>query len=166
MSKPMIVLLILLGLFIVAQFVRPPLNVATGSPTDAIVPKFPVPMTIQALLRRSCYDCHSNNTVYPWYSYVEPAGWLQASHIKDGKHALNFDEFMSYPAAKQYHRFGDIREQIEEGNMPLSSYTLIHRYAILSPEEKESLIQWTENMRDTMRNWYPIDSLQHAHRPR
>jgi hypothetical protein len=114
---------------------------------------------VENILKASCYDCHSNNTTYPWYFNVQPAGWWLGSHIENGKKEVNFDEFATYSLRRQFKKFKEIREQVEEGEMPLSSYTLIHRSTILSSEQKETVVKWAEEMMYEMKTKYPMDSL-------
>lgn len=160
------ILIGILAIFIILQFIRPPGNRSMGESVNAIETRYPVPAEVHNLLRRSCYDCHSNHTVYPWYSYVEPVGWLLNSDITEGKEELNFDEFASYTAFRQFRRFGAIRQQIEDGKMPLPKYTLLHGSAILTPEEKERIFNWVQAMQDTMKARFPADSLRRAPRSR
>jgi hypothetical protein len=150
----------LIVVFVILQFIRPPGNLSDGNSPSAIQTRYPVPSNVHEILKRSCYDCHSNNTVYPWYSYVEPVGWFLNSDITKGKGELNFDEFASYPAFRQIRKFAAIREEVEEGKMPLPAYTLIHNSAVLSPEQKGVIIRWAEAMQDTMKARYPADSLK------
>ena len=160
------ILIVLVVIFVILQFIRPPRNQSAGESENAIQTKYPVPADLHDLLRRSCYDCHSNNTVYPWYSHVEPVGWFLNNDITKGKGELNFDEFTSYTAFRQYRRFEAIRQQIEDGKMPLPSYTLIHQSAILSSEDKTLLLRWIQAMEDTMKARYPADSLRRPPRDR
>jgi hypothetical protein len=145
---------------VMSQFVRPAKNISKGPSGSTIAKHFPVPAAVQAVLERSCYDCHSDNTVYPWYAEIEPVGWWLNKHIRDGKRAVNFDEYTSYRLMKQYHRFNDIIEQVQRDEMPLSSYLLIHTYAKLSNSEKSEFVQWCSAMRDSMKATFPIDSLE------
>jgi hypothetical protein len=147
-------------IFVVIQFIRPHENRLVGDSPTAIETRYPVPADVHQLLERSCYDCHSNNTFYPWYSYVEPVGWFLSNDITEGKRELNFDEFASYPAYRQIRKFAAIHQELEEGNMPLPAYTLIHRSAVLSPEQKGQIILWVQAMEDTMKLRYPPDSLK------
>jgi len=156
--------MVLAGAFAIIQFIRPTWNEREPNETP-IGAKFPVPSNVQTILKRSCYDCHSNQTVYPWYAQVQPVGWYLQDHINDGKRSMNFDQFLSYRPFRQFHRFGDIKEQLDDDEMPLPSYLLIHRYAKLSPEDKTVLIGWSEAMRDSMKAWYPVDSLQRRRPP-
>ncbi len=142
------------------QFVRPEKNLSDALPAAGITSRFPVPDTVLRILRRSCFDCHSDNTVYPWYASVEPVGWWLNSHIRDGKRNLDFDEFASYRPMRQFIKFRQIVSQIQRDEMPLPSYLLIHRYAVLSAAEKDTLLQWARAMMDTMKARYPADSLE------
>ena len=160
------ILIVGLVIFVILQFIRPPGNRSEGDSPTAIQTRYPVPPDVHQLLKRSCYDCHSNNTVYPWYSYVQPVGWFLNSDITEGKMELNFDEFASYPAYRAIRRFGAIRQQIEDGKMPLSNYTLLHGSAILTPDEKSKIIHWVEAMQDTMKLRFPPDSLKRPQRNR
>jgi hypothetical protein len=98
---------------------------------------------IAIILKTSCYDCHSNQTDYPWYSYVAPVSWLVASDIKKGREELNFSEWKSYSKRKAIKKLDEIGEMVEEGKMPLPIYTLIHRNAIISDEQKKQIIEWS-----------------------
>lgn len=148
------------GALLVLQFVRPEKNISMEPTSIAITQHYPVPQTIQSLFQRSCNDCHTNNTVYPWYTEIQPLGWWLNKHIRDGKKGVNFDEYAGYRLMKQYHRFNDIIEQVQEDKMPLPSYLIIHRYAKLTVEEKNDLVQWCRAMRDSMKARYPVDSLE------
>ena len=96
MGKVKKLLLTVLVVFIAIQFIRPARNNSGSIQKADIVPHFNVPATIAGILQTSCYDCHSNNTHYPWYANVQPIGWLLASHVKDGKEELNLNEFATY----------------------------------------------------------------------
>lgn len=144
---------ILLGLAILLvaiQFFRPEKNIAVNPSHNAIDRNYTVPKDISGLLRTSCYDCHSNNTVYPWYSSIQPFAWWQQSHVIDGKKELNFDEFNNYDVKRKKHKLDEVIEVIQEAEMPLSSYTLIHRKAILSPQDKEKLISWAKELQSNI----------------
>lgn len=144
---------------VVLQFFRPEKNIGDSSAHN-IAQQFTVPSGVQAIIQRSCSNCHSNNTVYPWYEEFQPVGWFLAKHIRDGKRALNFDEFTTYRLMKQYRRFQDIIDKVESDEMPLPSYLIVHRDARLDSTQKEELIQWCTAMQDSMKAKYPADSLQ------
>ena len=140
-------LLILLILFVLIQFIRPAKNQsAVPSPGD-IALHFHVPDSVSKILQRSCYDCHSDNTVYPWYDNIQPVGWWLQYHVNHGKHGLNFSEFTSYTPAQQVKKLKNIGNEIREDGMPLDSYLWIHRYATLSPEEKNLVVAWADSLR-------------------
>jgi hypothetical protein len=103
------------------------------------------PDEVKFILKRSCYDCHSYETKHPLYSYVFPISILINHHINEGREELNFSEFESLTISKQSSKLRSIVEEIEENEMPLFGYTVIHRDAILSPEEKEVLITWAKS---------------------
>lgn len=103
---------------------------------------YKVPKNVATILRTSCYDCHSNNTKYPLYSYIQPARLFMESHIKEGKENLNFNEWGNYSNRKQNNKLDRIVKQIKSDAMPLRSYTLIHRNAVLNKNQKELIINW------------------------
>ena len=150
---------ILLLAFIVIQFIRPAKNKAEGISDNDISKKYPVPEDVQTILKTSCNDCHSNNTVYPWYANVQPVAWWLDSHIKDGKKHLNFSEFTNGPIRRQYKKLEEINEQVKKDEMPLDSYLWIHKYAKLSDQQKLILATWVTAVRDSIKANYPADSL-------
>ncbi|SFF45476.1 Haem-binding domain-containing protein [Flavobacterium xueshanense] len=111
---------------------------------------YDVPKNVETTLRTSCYDCHSNNTNYPLYSYMQPARFFMEEHIKDGKKDLNFNEFGRYSKRKQGNKLEAIVKQIKSDEMPLASYTLIHKNAILTPTQKEEIINWIKKTKDSL----------------
>lgn len=137
-------------LIIAIQFIQPARN-KRGKVLPADISKiYNVPENVQAILKKSCYDCHSNNTNYPWYAKIQPAGWWLASHIKKGKEDLNFSEFGNYSSFRQQSKFNAIYHSIEDGTMPLRSYTFIHRDSKLSKTEKEIIINWGSKEKDSL----------------
>lgn len=111
---------------------------------------FSVPAKVQGILKTSCFDCHSNNTNYPWYSYVQPVRMLMDSHIKEGKENLNFSEFGTYSKRKQRTKLDRMIKQIKSDEMPLASYTILHKNAILTNENKALLLKWIEKKSDSI----------------
>jgi hypothetical protein len=142
------------------QFIRPAKNASSVNFEYEIGKQFTVPTDIRTALEEACYNCHSNNTNYPWYAEVQPVGWWLDRHIVQGKREVNFSEFSSYRPRRQYRKLKDIAEQVEKGEMPLPSYVLMHSEASLTPEQKSFLIQWANAMRDSMKAIYPLDSLE------
>lgn len=109
-----------------------------------------IPINVQSILNNSCYDCHSNNTIYPWYSHLQPMAWMMQDDIKDGKEKLNFSEFGSYSPRRRISKLRDIENRIKDGKMPLKSYKLMHNNARLSEEDEKLLVDWIENTIDSI----------------
>ena len=148
MSRTKIGLIVLLNILVAIQFVQPARNQSVQASTSGIATIINVPENVQAILQRSCYDCHSNNTRYPWYAAIQPGSWWMASHIDEGKGELNFDDFASYSKRRQLSKLKAMQGAIEDESMPLPSYTLIHRDAILSQKNKKLLKDWIDVSRD------------------
>jgi hypothetical protein len=153
------ILLFLLVVLVVIQFIHPRKNKAEGAQPNFIGNTFPVPENVKAILAKACNDCHSNNTIYPWYSRIQPVDWWMNNHVQEGKRELNLDEYINRPLRYQYHKMEEIAEQVKEGEMPLNSYTWMHKDAILTETEKKELINWADGIRDSLKARYPIDSL-------
>lgn len=154
---------ILIGLaavLIIIQFIRPGKNDSNERSHD-VSTKYEVPSDVAEILKVACNDCHSNMTVYPWYSNIQPLGWWLNSHIEDGKRHLNFSEFTTRRVAIQNHKFEEVIEEVKEGEMPLESYTAmgLHSEANLSDEQRETLINWAKAQMDKLAQEYPADSL-------
>jgi len=143
---------IVFTIFFAIQFIRPAKNIG-GNETmmNDISTIYPVPENVQHILKVSCYDCHSNNTWYPWYSNFQPLGWWMQFHVNEGKLELNFNEFASYEKEKQQKKLEEIVEEVKENYMPLPSYLKIHKEAKLSQDEKKILTDWVASLQ-TIRN--------------
>lgn len=139
---------VVLAVLISIQLIQPSPN--KGSPANEFNIVMRPPISIDHQLRVSCYDCHSNNTQYPWYAHVQPFGWLLANHITEGKKDLNFDEFGRYSRRRQVSKLKSIQSSIEDGTMPLSSYKSLHPQAEISKEQRVSIIQWTSRIIDSL----------------
>jgi hypothetical protein len=142
----------------VIQFIRPAQNLSANTTND-ISTLYPMPSDVKLIVDKACADCHSNKTAYPWYATLQPVAFWLADHVNEGKSEFNYNEFASYRIAKQNHKLEEVIEQIKEGEMPLYSYTLIHRDANLTDAEKATLINWCQNIMDTIKATYPADSL-------
>jgi len=153
------ILLIIIIILIAIQFIRPAKNQSNDVLTSEISHVYTVPQNVSVILKKACNDCHTNNTVYPWYAQIQPVGWWLNHHIEEGKDELNFNEFGAYAVPRQYHKLEEVVEQVKEGEMPIWSYTLIHTNAKLTDEEKQTLINWAQGIRNTMKAKYPADSL-------
>ena len=141
------VLIFLLVTLLVMQFVRPARNLGSAIGANDVSHFVHTPDTVLRILQSSCYDCHSNHTDYPWYANINPVGLWLRNHINDGKEAINFSDLSGFSKKKLDHRFGDISESVEKREMPLSSYTLIHRYAILDSGQITILKTWVDSAR-------------------
>jgi hypothetical protein len=153
------ILLVLLLIVVVIQFFHPKRNISTAASPNDISALYPMKSEVDIILKKACNDCHSNNTRYPWYANIQPVAWWLNDHVRDGKRGLNFNEFATYPLRRQYRKLEEIKEQVKEGEMPLSSYTLIHTDANLTAGEKASLTNWVDSIRNVMKATYPADSL-------
>lgn len=150
---------VIVVLLVLIKFFEPEKNVSTGVAENNIAALYTTPEGVKEILRVSCNDCHSNNTIYPWYSRVQPVAWWLNYHVTDGKRKLNFDEFATYNLRRQYHKLEETEEMVSNNEMPLKSYTLAHREAVLSEHQKQVLIDWSKSIRQQMEALYPIDSL-------
>jgi len=153
--------LLLFIAFVAIQFFHPAKNKAAGPEAYSkdITTVHQVPEEVQAIFKKACNDCHSNNTEYPWYNNIQPVAWWLADHVKEGKKELNFSEFAGYSIGRQYRKLDKINEEVKEGGMPISSYTWIHRTSILTDAEKLAVANWTTSLRDSIKSVYPPDSL-------
>jgi hypothetical protein len=145
-----IIAVVLLVAFVGIQFVPTARNQSNVVPKTDFMLVNSVPDHIKSKLQTSCYDCHSNNTQYPWYNKVQPIAWFLEDHIKKGKAELNFNEWDSLSNRRKKSKLRSIIKQIENDEMPLDSYTLIHREASFSEAEKQELIQWVERLKDSI----------------
>lgn len=133
---------------IAIQFYQPALNQSSGQDyTNDFIITTNAPSNISKLIKTSCYDCHSNNTDYLWYDYLQPVRMFVEKHITDGKKELNFNEFGSYSNRKQQSKLEAIGKQIKSDEMPLTSYTLLHRDAIINEVQKQELITWINSIK-------------------
>jgi hypothetical protein len=130
-------LLLLAVLLLGAQAIRPE---RTNPPVENDIPTAP---EVKVLLRRACYDCHSNETVWPWYAGVAPASWLVAHDVREGREDLNFSTWNKYGAAKKRKKLRETADEVGEGRMPPWYYALMHPEARLASVEREALRAWT-----------------------
>lgn len=134
-------------LILLLQLIPGDTNAGSIHGPDHIANVVPVPPDVEQVLKRSCYDCHSNQTVYPWYSRIQPVRLWLDDHVKEGKAELNFSAFAAYSLKRQLHKLDEVVEVIDEHEMPLSSYTLAHRDAILDEAQKARLTEWARQSR-------------------
>ncbi len=153
------ILLGLLTVLVVIQFIRPEKNLSDDRTYD-ISTKYEV-ASVNNLLQNACNDCHSNKTEYPWYAEIQPVAWWLSGHVNDGKRHLNFSEFTKRPIAWQNHKLEETIEEVEEGEMPLPSYTWLglHPHAKLTDEETQAIVSWAKSQMAMLKETYPADSL-------
>ena len=149
------ILFIGLIIFLLMQLYQPARNESFEQDITANFTKvYNVPKNVEAIVRTSCYDCHSNNTNYPWYSNVQPVGFFMEHHIKEAKEDLNFDEWGKYSKRKQENKLDRIVKQIKSDEMPLALYTLIHKNARLTTVQKEEIMDWLSKIKDSISSKY------------
>lgn len=143
--------LLLSGFILIAiQFISPARNTSSLISETDISKTIYIPDTVTVILKTACYDCHSNNTNYPWYANFQPVGCLLSNHIKSAKAQLNFSEFGTYSDRRKTSKLDGIANSIKDNIMPLKSYKLMHKEARLTDKEKNILIQWSEQTRDSI----------------
>jgi len=142
------VLTFLLVVLIGMQFVRPDRTNPRAAAAASLLAKTPPDIT--ALLNRSCRNCHSNETRWPWYTNVAPVSWLVIGDVNHAREHFNFSEWTSYTSDDQDKFLGAMCNLVQRGRMPLSSYLLIHWNAKLSPTDVTALCAWSDKMRDTL----------------
>jgi hypothetical protein len=136
------IFLALLFIGVMIQFIRPDMAPVPVDPKQTIEAVLKVPPDIDATLHRACYDCHSNETRWPWYSQISPVSWWLKGHVNDARHALNFSEFAALPKKKQLKRLGDACDQVKSGDMPLKVYLPMHPAAHLTDADRGALCTW------------------------
>jgi hypothetical protein len=154
---------ILFGLAVIlllAQFIHPEKNNSDNRQFD-ISTKYNLPNDVKIRLKKSCDDCHSNKTTYPWYAEVQPIAWWLSNHVAEGKGELNFSEFTNRPIAVQNKKFEEIMDEVGGGEMPLSSYTYLglHAEAKMTDIERKLIVEWAQAQMDSIKIHYPADSL-------
>lgn len=135
---------IVIIVFLAIQLVQTHGNKSAETSPHDITKLYNTPAPVLQILQRSCYDCHSNNTRYPWYTYIQPIGWWITLHIQQGKDGLNFSEYGKMTKEDQGEVFGQIYKSIDEDWMPLESYLWIHGDSKLSVGESKLLLEWAE----------------------
>jgi hypothetical protein len=156
---------ILLIAFVAIQFFHPKKNVSEGDQPNAFAKLHSVPDDVKAIMKKACNDCHTNNTDYPWYSKVQPMDWWLSDHIVEGKKRFNMDELGKAPIWRRYDKMKDVVETVKDNEMPLNSYTWIHKDAILNAEEKAKLTGWAQGIMNEMEAKFPADSLKRPKAP-
>tara|TARA_R110001632_G_scaffold18408_2_gene57024 strand:+ start:437 stop:910 length:474 start_codon:yes stop_codon:yes gene_type:complete len=138
--------LFLLVIFVIAQFFGPEKNVGEYTSLDGFIAETNPPEDVKAIMKATCFDCHSNSTNYPWYFNVTPVNYWIADHIEEGKKELNFSKWASYSLKRKEHKFDEIWEEVEKKKMPLDSYTWTHGDAKLSDEQIAVIVTWAKEI--------------------
>jgi hypothetical protein len=139
------VLFAILAIVILIQFIRPEKNNSKDE-TYAMSTVMEIPVEVNKIIQTSCADCHSNSTTYPFYSEIAPVSWYLAQHVNEGKEHLNFSEWTTYNKDQKEHLLKDIKEVLNEREMPLKSYLLIHKDAKLTENQYQILYDWANSI--------------------
>ncbi|MBT8308886.1 MAG: heme-binding domain-containing protein [Flavobacteriaceae bacterium] len=141
------IILLLLLVFVIAQFFGPEKNDGSLESISAFIVETKPSDEVMITLKTACFDCHSNSTRYPWYNNITPVNYWLADHVKHGKGHLNFSEWESYSVKKKDHKLEEVIEMVEKKEMPLPSYTWTHKDAILTEAQTEAMINWAKQTR-------------------
>jgi len=141
-----VALVVLIGI----QFLPTNRNQSEVVPVTDFISTYNPPKEVAGILRTSCYDCHSNNTEYPWYNKIQPVAMYLEDHIQHGKEEFNFNEFGDYSDRRKKSKLKSFIRQVEQNEMPLESYTLVHWDAKISNSEKEILLNWVNKTLDSL----------------
>ncbi len=150
MSRIKKILLPILIVFIAIQFIQPARNEGGQTLSTDITKTYNLPENVLTIFKSSCYDCHSNDTHYPWYSNIQPIGWLLANDIRNGKAKLNFSEFGSCSRRKQKSKLREIEMAMHDGTMPLTAYKLMHKPARLTKDDRAIIMDWARKTKDSL----------------
>ena len=145
------ILIIIIVAFVLIQFFPIDKNNPVVTPKMDFLKIKNTPEKTANLIRNSCYDCHSNESKYPWYSNVQPFAWFLENHIEEGRKELNFSTFATYEKKRQVKKLQEAIEKIEKGEMPLDSYVILHPEAKLSEADKKEMIEYFKFMESDTR---------------
>jgi cytochrome c551/c552 len=137
-------------IFIGIQFIRPALTNPPVDESQTIVARTQMTPEVSSILDRSCRDCHSNKTIWPWYTKLAPVSWWLADHVNQGRQDLNMSEWGKLPKDRQDRKLRQMCDEIQDGMMPLSSYLPMHPTARLSDQDKKTLCDWTDKERERL----------------
>jgi hypothetical protein len=146
MSKSQRVGSLIIILLVVMQFVQPKKNQSEVVSENDINKVYSMPSELNQMLAKKCYDCHSNNTRYPWYANLQPLGWWLAAHVHDGKEELNFSEFKTYSPKRVAHKMEELVEVVEDREMPLKAYTIFHPGTEITSDEEKMIKDWVASL--------------------
>jgi hypothetical protein len=138
----------LLLALVAVQFVSTPRNTGPTEGPASLAAREKLPGDVHTMLQRACYDCHSDNTKYPWYAAVQPVAWWMNQHVADGKAEVNFSDFARYDTKRTVRKLRAVADEVRDRDMPLKSYLLMHGEAKLTDAEAARLAQWAEDLAD------------------
>ena len=147
----------ILVILVIMQFFRIDKTNPETSPENDFLTSVNAPQDIHNMIKTSCYDCHSNETVYPWYSNFAPVSWMLKSHINDARDNINFSEWSDFTNKNKIGIYEDCIDMINDHDMPLASYKLMHKEARLSDNQRNELINWFKKLEE---NTPTSDSIQ------
>ncbi|MCP9290613.1 heme-binding domain-containing protein [Gracilimonas sediminicola] len=133
--------------FIILQFFGPDTSSPAADPSKDFIVNSQPPEQVTSILKSACYDCHSYQTNYPWYSNIEPVSWWLQDHIEHGRDEFNMSLWSDYSSNRADHKLEEAIELVEEEEMPLPSYTWVHGDARLTPEQRDLLTEWFSSLR-------------------
>jgi cytochrome c551/c552 len=145
-----IVLIVFVVIFVGMQAIRPTLSNPSIDESQTINARTQITPQVATILDRSCRDCHSNKTVWPWYTQIAPVSWWLSNHVNEGRRNLNLSEWGKLPSDRQDRKLRQICDEVQDGIMPLSSYLPMHPVAKLSDQDKKTLCDWTDAERQRL----------------
>ena len=140
--------LAVLALLVAIQFIPVNRNNPCTDPRQTIYATLTVPASVRTVFERSCQNCHTNQTVWPWYSYVAPVSWMITRDVHQARKAMNLSEWGRYSQNKRTDKLEEICEQVTNGEMPDRKYAFIHRRAHPTAQERDAVCQWSEDSRE------------------
>lgn len=141
----------IIGVMVVMQFIPAEQTNPEVKSELNLVTSEKVSNEVQSILKRACYDCHSHETIWPWYSHIAPAKWAVSNHVVHGRRELNFSKWQEYDTKKKDHKLEECLEAVKEGWMPESTYLTMHKDAVLTDEEKKTLLNFFEELRKNLK---------------
>jgi hypothetical protein len=140
--------IVLVVVFLVAQFFSPEKNKGEIASLTPFIEQTNPPEEVYKILKTTCFDCHSNVTKYPWYNSITPVNYWLNAHVKDGKKHLNFSNWTAYSLKKKEHKMDELHEEVAEKEMPLKSYTWVHSDANLNQNQIDAIVSWGKKVQD------------------
>ena len=148
LARALVLIVVLFGLM---QLARPERTNPPVNPSLTLAAHVAVPPPVSAILDRSCRDCHSHQTTWPWYSRVAPASWLVVHDVNEGRDHLNFSTWATQGDADRRESLADICKEVRRGDMPVKPYLLLHGEAALTAADVDTLCAWTDAARASLR---------------